>query len=62
MIFPLIILGVTILILGILFYFQSKSILGPKRSFMYSNPVWTINGSIVILLGVSLIVSGFLIY
>jgi hypothetical protein len=29
---------------------------------MYSNPVWTINGSIVILLGLSLIVSGFLLY
>ena len=62
MILPLILLGVTILILGIIFYFQSKSIVGPKRSFMYSNPDWTTNGFIVILLGVSLIVSGFLRY
>jgi uncharacterized membrane protein YidH (DUF202 family) len=59
MILSLIVLGVIILILGIIFYFQSKSLVGPKRSFMYNNPNWTINGFILILFGVSLIVVGF---
>ena len=58
MIIPLILLGVIILVLGIIFYFQSKSFVGPKRSFMYNNPNWTINGFIVVLLGVSLVVIG----
>ena len=30
-----------LIILERIFYFQSKSILGPKRSFMYKNPNWT---------------------
>jgi uncharacterized membrane protein YidH (DUF202 family) len=59
MILSLIVLGVIILILGRIFYFQSKSLVGPKRSFMYNNPNWTINGFILILFGVSLIVVGF---
>ncbi|HEX2487565.1 MAG TPA: hypothetical protein VHJ57_03170 [Nitrososphaeraceae archaeon] len=59
MILSLIVLGVIILILGIIFYFQSKSFVGPKRSFMYNNPNWTINGFILILFGVSLVVVGF---
>jgi uncharacterized membrane protein YidH (DUF202 family) len=59
MILSLIVLGVIILILGIIFYFQSKSLVGPKRSFMYNNPNWTINGFILILFGVSLLVVGF---
>ena len=34
-------------ILGIVFLLQSKSVVGPSASFMYSNPVWTVNGSII---------------
>jgi uncharacterized membrane protein YidH (DUF202 family) len=62
MILPLIVLGVIILILGIIFYYQSKSFVGPKRSFMYNNPSWTTKGFIVILLGMSLVVLGVLLY
>ena len=53
---PLIIIGLIIIILGVIFLLQSKSSLGPSTSFMYSNPEWTVNGYIIIAIGV--IVSG----
>jgi hypothetical protein len=49
---PLIIIGLIIIILGVIFLLQSKSSLGPSSSFMYSNPEWTVNGYIVIAVGV----------
>lgn len=42
-----IIIGLIMVILGIVFLLQSKSVVGPSASFMYSNPVWTVNGSII---------------
>lgn len=48
----LIIIGLVIIILGIIFLLQSKSTLGPSTSFMYSNPEWTVNGYIIIVVGV----------
>ena len=48
----LIIIGLVITILGIIFLLQSKSTLGPSTSFMYSNPEWTVNGYIIIAVGV----------
>lgn len=59
MILYLIILGLIILFFGIIFYLQSKSLVGPKRSFMYNNSNWTINGFVVILIGISLLVLSF---
>jgi dipeptide/tripeptide permease len=47
----LIIIGSVIIILGIIFLLQSKSSLGPSTSFMYSNPEWTVNGYIIIAIG-----------
>lgn len=48
----LIIIGLVIVILGVIFLLQSKSSLGPSTSFMYSNPEWTVNGYIIIAMGV----------
>jgi uncharacterized membrane protein YidH (DUF202 family) len=48
----LILIGLVIIILGIIFLLQSKSSLGPSTSFMYSNPEWTVNGYIIIAVGV----------
>jgi hypothetical protein len=50
---PLIIIGLVIIILGAIFLLQSKSSLGPSTSFMYSNPEWTVNGYIIIAIGVT---------
>jgi len=48
----LIIIGLVIIILGVIFLLQSESSLGPSASFMYSNPEWTVNGYIIIAVGV----------
>ncbi|HKI09019.1 MAG TPA: hypothetical protein VKA09_11530 [Nitrososphaeraceae archaeon] len=48
----LFIIGLVIIILGVIFLLQSKSSLGPSTSFMYSNPEWTVNGYIIIAVGV----------
>ena len=37
---------------GVIFTAQSKSLLGPQSSFMYSNPSWTINGFMFIIVGI----------
>ncbi len=49
-------IGILIIILGIIFTAQSKSVLGPSNSFMYSNPSWTINGSVLIIVGIIILV------
>jgi len=54
----IIIIGLIILFLGVVFYFQSKSIIGPPQSFMYSNPDWSTNGFIIISIGLSLLLIG----
>ena len=51
----LIIIGLVIIMLGVIFLLQSKSSLGPSTSFMYSNPEWTLNGYIIIGMGVIVI-------
>jgi len=55
-----IITGATIMIFGIIFYFQGLAIIGPESSFMYSNPQWITYGIQIfasggIILGVGII-------
>jgi hypothetical protein len=50
----LIVIGIVSIIAGVVFTAQSKSLVGPQSSFMYSNPEWTINGFLV--LGVGLVI------
>ena len=57
----LIIIGSVIIILGIIFLLQSKSSLGPSTSFMYSNPEWTVNGYIIIAIGIIIVGVGVII-
>ncbi len=61
MILSLLFVSLLLNILGTIFYLQSKSFVGPKRSFMYNNPNWTISGFIVILVGAALLVIFFLL-
>jgi len=37
-------IGIIVIIFGIVFFLQGQSVVGPKSSFMYSNPQWIING------------------
>jgi len=56
-----IVTGIGIMIMGIIFYLQGKSIVGPESSFMYSNPQWitygiqiSVLGCIILAIGISL--------
>jgi len=46
---------------GILFHLQGQAIVGPESSFMYSNPEWIQNGQFIAILGVIILVIGFVI-
>jgi hypothetical protein len=57
----LVIIGFIMIILGIIFILQSKSIfiyVGSSSSFMYSNPGWTVNGIIIIGIGILILLCG----
>ncbi|PBO84985.1 MAG: hypothetical protein COA77_06340 [Thaumarchaeota archaeon] len=53
--FTVSIIGTIILILGIIFYLQGLSIVGPESSFMYSNPEWITYGFEIIIVGIIII-------
>ena len=50
--------GIIITILGIVFHFQGKGVVGPESSFMYSNPEWINYGIILIIIGLVITVIG----
>ena len=52
------IIGIALILAGLLFTAQSKSLLGPQSSFMYNNLSWTINGSMFIIAGVIILILG----
>ena len=55
---PLIILGITILIFGLIFHLQGQSVIGPESSFMYSNPDWITYGIQIAILGIIIAAAG----
>lgn len=55
---PMITVGSIIIAFGILFIAQSQSIMGPESSFMYRNPEWAVNGSIIAAIGAAVIIGG----
>ncbi len=58
----LIVVGLILIVLGIIFTLQSKSLVGPSSSFMYGNPGWTVNGYIIIVIGISMLVFGTILF
>ncbi len=50
--------GSIIVALGVLFIAQSQSVVGPESSFMYRNPEWTGNGSMIAAVGAIVIAIG----
>jgi uncharacterized membrane protein len=54
-------IGIIIIIMGVIFSLQSQSVVGPTSSFMYDNPEWTVNGSIVIAVGIIIALVGSLV-
>jgi hypothetical protein len=45
-----------------MFTAQSKSLVGPQSSFMYSNPEWTINGFMILGVGLAVLFSSIVIW
>ena len=54
-------IGIIVMIFGTMFFLQGHSIVGPKSSFMYSNPQWIINGQWIVIVGIIILVVGLLI-
>ena len=50
--------GITILLFGIIFHLQGRSIVGPPTSFMYANPDWINHGMQIAIIGIGIIVLG----
>jgi uncharacterized membrane protein len=57
----LLVVGFVLVIAGIIFVAQSNSMIGPQSSFMYSNPIWTVNGFAVSISGLVIVICGLLI-
>jgi len=58
---PIIITGVIIMIFGVIFQFQGQGMIGPEESFMYENLTWVDNGIYIGMLGVVIILIGYVI-
>jgi len=50
------VIGISLVLAGLIFTAQSKELLGPQSSFMYSNPSWTINGFMIIIAGIIILI------
>ena len=55
---PLVIIGTVILIFGLIFHLQGRSVIGPESSFMYSNPDWITYGIQIAILGIIIVTVG----
>ena len=58
----LIVIGIFFIMAGLVFTAQSKSLVGPQSSFMYSNPEWTINGFLILGVGLVILFFGIVIW
>ncbi|MEO9320950.1 MAG: hypothetical protein ABI361_09770 [Nitrososphaera sp.] len=58
----LVIAGAVVIALGLLFTLQSKSAVGPRSSFMYNNPQWTVNGIAIAYAGIAITIFGVVLY
>ena len=56
------VVGFTLIISGLIFVAQSNSVIGPKSSFMYSNPKWTVNGFAFSIAGMVVMICGLIIH
>jgi len=53
--------GIILVIFGIIFNFQGQGIVGPETSFMYENQEWVDNGIFISMIGVILILIGYIV-
>jgi uncharacterized membrane protein len=53
--------GIILVVFGIIFNFQGQGMVGPETSFMYENQEWTDNGIFISMIGVILILIGYIV-
>ena len=58
---PIIVSGIIIMIFGIVFQFQGQGVIGPESSFMYESSDWINNGIYIGMLGVIIILIGYIV-
>ena len=58
---PIIAAGIIVIIFGIVFQFQGQGIIGPEQSFMYENTAWVDNGTYIAMMGVIIILIGYVV-
>ena len=57
----LFVIGALVAISGFIFHLQGQSVLGPESSFMHANPDWIDYGTQIIITGIIIFLSSFLI-
>ncbi len=57
----IVILGIILVLFGIIFNFQGQGIVGPESSFMYQSGDWIEYGIIISIVGVILILIGYIL-
>ena len=53
--------GIILIIFGMIFSFQGQGMVGPETSFMYENEEWSGYGIFISMIGVILILIGYII-
>ena len=53
--------GIILVIFGIIFIFQGHGMVGTETSFMYENQEWIDNGIFISMIGVILILIGYIV-
>ena len=53
--------GIILVVFGIIFNFQGQGMVGPETSFMYENQEWINNGIFISMIGVILILIGYIV-
>jgi len=56
-----VITGIIIMIFGVIFQFQGQGMIGPEESFMHENPTWIDNGIYIAMIGIIMILIGYVI-
>ena len=53
--------GIILVVFGIIFSFQGQGMIGPETSFMYENETWIDYGLVISMIGVILILIGYIV-
>ena len=58
---PIVVTGIILVIFGINFNFQGQGMIGPETSFMYQSDDWIDYGIVISMIGVIMILIGYIV-